>query len=54
MEYFKLFSGIVLLILFGWIFFKNRKRTGILHGLIRLDILVGVIAGFYLIFTSFR
>jgi hypothetical protein len=52
MEYLNLALGIVLLAVFGWLFYKNRKRTGLLHAFLRLDIIAGIMAGTYLTFAS--
>ena len=52
MEYMKLLLGIALLAAFTWILIRNSKRTGMLHSLIRVDMIAGVIAGLYLVFTS--
>lgn len=52
MEYMNLFLGLALLIVFIWIFVKNGKRTGLLHALIRIDTVVGLIAGAYLTVSS--
>ena len=51
-EYTTLVLGIGLLIAFGWIVIKNRKRTGVLHALIRIDTMLSLVAGLYLIVTS--
>jgi hypothetical protein len=52
MEYINLVLGIILLIAFTWILVKNSKRTGFLHSLIRVDTIVGIVAGLYLTLTS--
>jgi hypothetical protein len=44
--------GLTLLIVFIWIFVKNGKRTGLLHAIIRIDTMVGIIAGAYLTVSS--
>ena len=48
----KLVSGIALLIVFGWILPRNKERKGVIHSLFRIDTLVGIVAGIYLILTS--
>lgn len=48
----KLVSGIALLIVFGWILLRNKERKGVIHSLFRIDTLVGIVAGIYLILTS--
>lgn len=52
MEYTKLTLGIALLVAFTWILFRNSKRSGLLHALIRIDTIVGMIAGLYLVITA--
>ena len=52
MEYTNLVLGIVLLITFVWILIKNSNRTGILHAILRIDTMVGVVAGLYLTVSS--
>ena len=52
MEYIKLILGIVLIAASTWILVKNSKRSGFLHALIRVDTVVGMVAGIYLVFTS--
>ncbi len=52
MEYIKLILGIGFLVAFAWILVRNSKRSGFLHALIRIDTVVGMVAGIYLVFTS--
>gem|GEM_PF-1350563 len=52
MEYIKLILGIGLLAVFTWILIKNSKRTSFIHSLLRVDTIVGMIVGVYLVFTS--
>jgi hypothetical protein len=52
MEYIKLVLGIGLTVTFIWILLKNSKRTSFIHALLRIDTILGVIAGVYLTFTS--
>jgi hypothetical protein len=52
MEYIKLIFGIGFIVIFTWILIKNRNRSGFIHTLFRIDTLAGMVAGFYLIFTS--
>ncbi len=52
MEYIKLLLGIALLAAFTWILIRNSKRTGILQALLRIETVVGMVAGFYLITTA--
>lgn len=52
MEYMKLILGIGLFALFTWILVRNSKRSGFIHTLFRIDTLVGMVVGLYLIFTA--
>lgn len=52
MDYLKLFAGLGLLIVFGWLLIRNHHRRGFIHGLFRLDTVIGLVAGFYLVITS--
>ena len=52
MEYFKLMSGMVLVVVFFWILSKNSKRTSFLHAVIRVDTILGIVVGLYLVLTS--
>ena len=52
MEYFKLITGVILVIVFFWILSKNSKRTIFLHAIIRVDTILGIAAGLYLVFSS--
>lgn len=52
MEYMKLFIGLALLAVFTWILIKNGRRSGFIHTLFRVDTIIGIVAGVYLIFTS--
>lgn len=52
MDYIKLVSGIGLLVVFTWLLFRNKDRKGIIHVLFRLDTVLGLIAGLYLIINS--
>ena len=52
MEYIKLTLGGALLLGFTWILVRNSKRTGLLHIFGRVDTLVGIAAGVYLIVTA--
>lgn len=53
MEYFKFIAGIVLTVVFLWILMRNSKRSGFIHALLRIDTILGVAAGLYLIISSF-
>jgi hypothetical protein len=52
MDYMTLILGIGLLSIFTWILIRNRKRTGVIHTLFRIDTMVGVLAGLYLVLSS--
>ena len=52
MEYIKLISGLVLAVTFIWLLMKNGKRTGFVNALLRVDTVLGIVAGVYLIFAS--
>jgi hypothetical protein len=51
MESYKLISGIGLTALFSLILLRNIKRSTWVHSILRVDTMVGVIAGLYLIFS---
>lgn len=52
MDYVKLVAGLLLLLVFGWLLIRNGKRIGFLQVFFSIDILLGLIAGFYLLITS--
>ncbi len=52
MGYVKLIAGIGLILVFTWLLVKNSKRTGFMNALLRFDIIVGIIAGVYLVVAS--
>lgn len=55
MDYVTLSAGIILFSLFVWLFIRTRKdsQKGMIYdALRRLDIVVGIVAGLYLILTS--
>ena len=52
MEYWKLIVGIVLVITFGWFLRKSSKRYGLAKALVSVDIILGLLAGLYLIITG--
>jgi len=54
MNYVKLILGIAILAIFIWIFARNRQRMGLIHTLGRIDTLVGIICGLYLILSSVK
>ena len=52
MDYTKLLAGLGLLVIFTWILIRNGKRSGFIHTLFRIDTILGIVAGVYLIFTA--
>ena len=52
MEYFKLIFGLALTATFIWLLLKNSKRTNFINALLRVDTILGLVAGVYLVFTS--
>ena len=52
MEYIKLIIGIGFIIAFTWIFIRNTKRSGFVKALIGFEIIIVIIVGLYLTFTS--
>ena len=52
MEYIKLMFGIGFIAIFTWLLVRNSKRSGFIDALFSIDIILGLVAGFYLIFTS--
>jgi hypothetical protein len=54
MEYKMLILVIGLLAIFTWILIRNRKRTGVIYTLFRIDTIVGVLAGLYFVLASVK
>ena len=54
MEFIKLLLGLGLLIIFTWILVRNLKRKNLLHSLLRVDTLLGIVAGLYLVLSSIQ
>ena len=52
MEYLKLILGLVLTVTFIWLLMKNSKRTNFVNSLLRVDTILGLAGGVYLIFAS--
>jgi hypothetical protein len=52
METMNLMLGICLLAAFGWIFFRNSKRSSVLHAFLRIETIAGIVAGLYLVISS--
>lgn len=51
-NYAMLLAGVGLLILCGWLLTKNIKRSGFINFLFRIDLILGIAAGVYLMVTS--
>lgn len=54
MGYFELIMGFILVTTFGWILLRNSKRSGFIHALFRIDTVAGMLAGIYLIVSTFQ
>ena len=53
MEYFKLILGIVILGTFFWLIVRMTKRShNVGNTIARIDIIIGLVAGLYLVITS--
>jgi flagellar biogenesis protein FliO len=52
MELYTLILGIALILVFAWFFMKSVKRYGFPKSLMAIDIIIGLIAGFYLLISS--
>jgi hypothetical protein len=52
MDYLKLILGFAFLVIFTWILIRNSKRSGLIHVFFRIDTILGMAAGLYLVFTS--
>jgi hypothetical protein len=52
MEYFKLILGLGLTVTFIWLLMKNSKPTSFINALLRVDTILGLVAGVYLVLTS--
>lgn len=48
----QLISGIALLAIFTWLLIRNGRRKGFIHTLFRIDTIIGILAGLYLVATS--
>ncbi|MEJ1239650.1 hypothetical protein WBG78_16050 [Chryseolinea sp. T2] len=53
MEYLTLVIGILFTLVFVWLLVRNSKRSGFIHAWLRIETLAGVIAGTYLVISSF-
>jgi hypothetical protein len=54
MGYLTLILGVALLAVFYWLLRVNWKRSGLIHALFRVDTILGLIAGAYLIVVSMQ
>jgi hypothetical protein len=52
MGYLTLVLGLTLLAVFTWLLIRNGKRSGFIHRLFSIDIILGIAAGLYLIASS--
>ncbi|MDQ2656871.1 MAG: hypothetical protein M3Y60_05580 [Bacteroidota bacterium] len=52
MEIGRLILGAALIVVFGWFLVKNIKRNGVAKALFSLDIILGLLAGLYLVISS--
>jgi hypothetical protein len=52
MEWIQLIIGIGMVALFIWLLGKNAHRRGGINAIFRIDTVIGVIAGIYLIVTA--
>jgi hypothetical protein len=52
MEYIKLIVGLGLTVTFIWLLLNNSKRTNFINALLRLDTILGLVAGVYLVCAS--
>ncbi|MGC1240341.1 MAG: hypothetical protein WA874_02075 [Chryseosolibacter sp.] len=52
MEIYKLVAGILVLGICTWILARNKDRKGFIHAVFRVDTLIGIIGGIYLILSS--
>lgn len=52
MDYLKLVLGLVLTSAFFWLLLRNSDRKGFFNSLLRVDTIIGLCAGLYLVFSS--
>jgi len=52
MEYIKLTLGLGLTVTFIWLLMKNSKSTNFINALLRIDTILGLVAGVYLVCAS--
>jgi hypothetical protein len=52
MDYLELTLGIILTVTYIWLIMRRRKKSSLLESVFHFDIIIGMIAGLYLIITS--
>ncbi len=52
MNYFNLFLGLAFVAVFFWLLWRNAERKGFVNALFRIDTIIGLGAGIYLVTTS--
>ena len=52
MELFKLIAGFSLVAIFAWLIYRTRNAKGVLNNIFKFDMIVGIVAGIYLIVSS--
>ena len=52
MEFARLILGAVFIVVFGWFLARKIRRYGVAKALFSLDVLLGLIAGLYLVISS--
>jgi len=52
MDYLELTLGIILTVTYIWLILRRRKQSSLLESIFHFEILLGLIAGLYLIITS--
>jgi hypothetical protein len=52
MEYLELTLGLILTVTYTWLVIKRRKKSSLFESVFHFDIMIGMIAGLYLVVTS--
>jgi hypothetical protein len=52
MEYVELTLGIILIVTYTWLVIRRRKKSSLFESVFHFDIIIGMIAGLYLVITS--
>lgn len=52
MKYLELALGIILTVTYTWLIIRRRNKSGFFDSIFHFDIMIGMIAGLYLIVTS--